>query len=513
LILGDPSQATGISAPGGQATLDDVFRHAMLRRPDAVALVDPSNRQTFTDSAPRRLTYAEADRMISAVAGRLRNLGLRTDTIVAIQLPNTVESVLTLLGVLRAGMIAAPLPLLWRRSDVVKAVRHLGAKILITCGHVGPVDHADFALHAAAEVFPVRYVCAFGGALPDGVVPLDDLYKIEKNDPLPPMEREQAGNPAAHLAVITWDATADGLVPVARNHMEIIAGGLAIHLEGGFEQNATFLSGLATSSFAGLALTMLPWLLTCGTLVLHQPFDVDVFVTQLKENHCDAIVLPGPVVSQLTDAGCLATPGDLKTVMALWRSPEMMGNSTAWREKNIGFVDVLAFGETGVIATRRGASGKPAPVAFGPITAPRGAPGAVLVGELARTEMGTVALRGPMVPRHPFPPGAERSGLPYFKAVNGAVDTSYTCRVDPDTNTITVTGPPAGVIGVGGYRFILRDLEDLVVGIDGGGCIAALPNSLCGHQLAGSAANAEAVRTALTGQGVNPLVVAAFSGR
>ena len=49
---------------------------------------------------------------ISAIASRLRRLGLHTDAIVGIQLPNTVESVLTLLGVLRAGMIAAPLPLL-----------------------------------------------------------------------------------------------------------------------------------------------------------------------------------------------------------------------------------------------------------------------------------------------------------------------------------------------------------------------------------------------------------------
>ena len=45
---------------------------------------------------------------------KLRGLGLQTDAVVAMQLPNTVESIVTFLGVLRAGMIAAPLPLLWR---------------------------------------------------------------------------------------------------------------------------------------------------------------------------------------------------------------------------------------------------------------------------------------------------------------------------------------------------------------------------------------------------------------
>ena len=510
MILGDPSQATGASAPGGRATLDDVFRRAALRRPDAVALADPPDRETFTDDAPRRLTYAEADRMISAIAGRLRRLGLQTDSIVGIQLPNTVESVLALLGVLRAGMIAAPLPLLWRRSETVHALGRLGAKILITCGHVGSLDHADLAMKAAADIFPIRYVCAFGRNLPDGVVPFDDLYTVDKLDPLPPLERERRGNPAAHLAVITWDATTEGLVPVARNHMEIIAGGLAAFLESRFEQDAIFLSGLACSSFAGLALTLVPWLLTGGTLALHQPFDLDVFAAQLKEQRCNSLVLPGPVVSRLADAGYFAGANDLTTVMALWRAPERMIGSAAWRMKNCAFIDIVTFGEIGLIATRRGASGKPAPIAFGVITAPRGAPGAILVGELTRTDTGTIALRSSMVPRHPFPPGAERGAFPYFKAVNGVVDTGYTCSVDRDTRTMVVTGPPAGIVGVGGYRFVLRELQDLLAGIDGGGRIAALPDPLSGQRLSGSAANVEIVQAALTGRGVNPLVVGAF---
>ncbi len=47
-------------------------------------------------------------------------------------MPNTVDSVLTLLGVLRAGLIAMPLPLLWRRADAVAALSRVGAKALIT---------------------------------------------------------------------------------------------------------------------------------------------------------------------------------------------------------------------------------------------------------------------------------------------------------------------------------------------------------------------------------------------
>ena len=509
MILGDLSQAIGNSAPGGRATLDDLFRRAALRRPDVVTLIDPPNRESFTDGPPRRLTYAQADRMISAIAGRLRRLGLQTDAIVAIQLPNVVESVLTLLGVLRAGMIAAPMPLLWRRGDLIATLNRLGAKVLITCGHVGAVDHASLAMHAAADIFPIRYVCAFGGGLPDGVIPFDDLYTAEKLDPLPPMDRERPGNPAAHLAIITWDATTDSLVPVARNHMEIIAGGLSLLLEGRFEQDATFLSALAPSSFAGAALTILPWLLTGGTLALHQPFDPETLAAQLSKD-CTAAILPASVVTRLAEAGMFAT-NNVTTVMGLWRSPERLGAAAAWREKNIGFVDVIAFGETCLIPTRRGANGKPAAIPFGAITAPRGAPGAILVAELTRTEAGTVALRGPMVPRHAFPAGTERSTLPYFKSIRGVVDTGYTCSVDRDTRAMTVTGPPAGIVGVGGYRFPLQELQSLISGMEGSGRIAVLPDSFSGQRLAGSADDVAAVREALAKRGVNPLVADAFA--
>ena len=105
----DPSHQAAAPSP----TLDDLFRRAGVRHPGVVALIDPPDREHFTDSAARRLTYAQADRAISAIAARLRSLGLPTDTVVALQLPNTVESVLAFFGIIRAGMIAAPLPLLW----------------------------------------------------------------------------------------------------------------------------------------------------------------------------------------------------------------------------------------------------------------------------------------------------------------------------------------------------------------------------------------------------------------
>ena len=513
MILGQPSaQQMATAGSAGRATLDDMFRRAVNRHPDAIALIDSPDHAGHAAEAPRRLTYAQADRVVSAIAGRLRRMGLQTDQVVALQLPNSAEAILTLLGILRAGLIAAPLPLLWRKADAVNALSLIGAKTLIASGRIGDVDLCEQAMHVAADVFPIRYVCGFGRDLPDGVVAFDDLFTADKLDTLHEIER--AVNPAAHVAVITWEVSADGLLAVARTHFELLSAAIAIVLESRIEPDAKILSSIAIGSFAGLAATVLPWIVVGGTLSLHDPFDAAVFARQCEDGQCGYVVIPGPLASRLADAGVLAKRNSLKSVIAIWRSPERLAASALWREPSVGLVDAHVFGEAGLVVARRGANGKPAPIGFGPVAVPRGAPGAVLVAELARTDAGTLAIRGPMVPRFAYPPGAERGDAPFFLVgEDGFVDTGYTCRIERDSHAMVVTGPPPGLVSVGGYRFALRDLQDMASQIEPGSTLAALPDALAGHRLAGNAGNREMVRSALDRRGVNPLILAAFRDR
>ena len=458
MTFGDPAAAAMPQRQGqGRATIDEIFRRVAQRQPDTLALIDAPNRETFTDGAPRRLTYAQAECMIAALAGRLRRMGLSTDAVIGIQLPNIVEHILTILGVMRAGMIAAPLPLLWRRADAIAALTRIGGKALITCGHVGGFNHCEFAMRVASEIFSIRYVCGFGGNLPDGVVPFDDLVTAERLDPVAPFERERQHNAAAHIAPISFDVGDNGIVPVARNHLELLAGGLAVTLESRVGQDGRILSTIAPSSFAGISLTLMPWLLSAGTLSLHHPFDPQPLAAakaRRQVQHADPARTGG------------AAPRRGRHLRARWRRH---------RDRRLALAGT-AGAEPGVAPERsrprrrfdlrrnrsrcrsRGAGGRAAPIPFGPVMAPRGSSGAVVVAELAGTPASTVALRGPMVPRHAFPPGIERSGLPHFKIErSGLVDTGYTCRVDSASKAMVVTGPPLGIVSVGGYRFPLHE--------------------------------------------------------
>ena len=512
MILGPPTAASIAAPPGqGRITLDELFRRAASRRPGATALVDAPNRQEFTDGAPLRLSYAEADRMISAIAGRLRRMGLPTDAIVGIQMPNIVENVLTMLGVLRAGLIVAPLPLLWRRADTVTALARVGAKALMSCRRVGGFAHSAFAMNVAAEVFSIRYVGGFGDKLPDGLVPFDDLFTAAKLDAVPPVDRE--ADAAAHLAVTTFEVGEDGPLPVARRHLELLAGGLGALLESRIEQDAGVLSAVAPTSFAGICLTLVPWLLSGGTLSLHHPFAAEVFARQRRDERAGTLILPAAVAFRLAETGLFAREGPT-TVLAAWHAPERLAGSPEWPARDATLIDVAIFGEAGFVTSRRGVGGRPLPIPFGPVAAPRDAKDGVAIAELGVTETGTLALRGPIVPRHVFPPGIERSDQPHLEiARDGFVDSGFPCRIDPLSQTLTVTGPPSGIVNVGSYRFPLCSLLAMIGRIDSGAALAALPDPLTGHRLVGTAANLDGMAAALRALGVNPLVSAAFGER
>jgi len=243
----------------------------------------------------------------------------------------------------------------------------------------------------------------------------------------------------------------------------------------------------------------MPWLLRGGTLVLHQPFDPEVLAAQCAELRCDTLVLPGPLISGLAEAGVLAHVG-LKNIIAVWRNPERLAFASPWKQTHDRLIDVQAFGETGFIAARRNASGLPAGLTPG--------------HQIVRTIAGTLALHGPMVPRHPFPPGAERGDEPYLEAdAGGLVDTGYPCRINRETGMIELSGPPAGIVNVGGYRFLRDDLARHIGDAEMAASITALPDATLSHRLAGNAVDREAVRQELNARGANPLIAGAFRDR
>lgn len=489
-------------------TLDALFQRILVRQPDAPALIDPINKARITGHAPKFMTFAQVDRAISALAAHFVEAGLPINSVIGIQLPNTVEFVLTVLAAHRAGLIVALLPQLWRQAELTAALNRTGARAIVTMSKIDGISHADLAMNAAAEAFSIRHVCGFGEDLPEGMASLDLALKSGSSS-----ERTvvQDGRKAA---LVSFDVTSDGVRAVPRTHLSLIAGGLAVFLESRVPQGARLMSAFAPSSFAGLTSSLLLWLLSGGTLALHHPFDGEVLEQQINDCACDTLVAPAPMALRFNDIDVASRLPALRQVIGLWRMPEQVASSAQWTAGQARFTDVYLFGEVGLFGARRTAEGMPVPVMPGPHGAPRDIPGTSIAGDTVLTTKGTLALRGPMITvaayAPPTPPSDSFAAPP---PASDYADTGYAARLDRSSGAICITSPPAGIVAVGGYRFLSQDLQEWAKRLGQGALLTALPDRLCGFRLAGRAQDNARGREALNQLGLNPLMVEAFRDR
>ena len=488
-------------------TLDGLFRRVLARQPDALALLDPLNKSRLTGQAPKRLTFAQADRAISALAAHFIEAGLPANSVVAVQLPNTVDFMLTVLAAHRAGLIVALVPLLWRQAELTVALSRTGARAIVTASKIDGVDHADLAMNAAVEAFSVRHVCGFGSDLPDGMASLDQAIAS------PSTTTRAVTQDGRRAAMISFDVTAEGFRAVPRSHLSLVAGGLAVFLESALPLGTTILSAFGPSSFAGLASSLVVWLLAGGTLALHHPFDGEVLEQQINDDGCDTLVAPAPLAMRLAEIEMAARLPTLRRVIGLWRAPEQIASSAPWTVPQTTLTDVYLFGEAGLFGARRAADGTPAAILPGPHGAPRDVAGSSIAGETLITPRGTLALRGPMVTVAAYAP-APLAGDPLVaQPPRDYVDTDYAARLDRSTGAICITAPPPGIMAVGGYRFLSEDLQQWTKRLGQGALLTALPDRLSGHRLAGRAQDNARARGALAELGLNPLMVEAFRDR
>ncbi len=509
---GNPSQG----APG--PTLDDLFRRTALRNGLGLAVTSLGVR----DPAGM-ISFAQAENIVSNVAMRLRDLGLPVGATVAVQLSNRMEAPLLLLGILRAGMVAALLPLLWRRNEMIEALGQCSARALIVdAAHVD--DGGHFALEAAAEAFSIRHVCGLnapehGAALADGIMPLDELFTASGMPVEAPLHA--AANPAAghQAAIITFESMAGGLRPVARSHAQIIAGGLAVFLEAGMAPGAQIASTIAPMSFAGLCCGLMPWLLSGGALMLAQPDDPAALIDDIVSSEAAVAVLPGPLA--LSAAAALARAESehrthkLRQVVALWRQPEQVAGSADWNHPRASLIDVQAFGEAGLLAGTRTAAGQACLILPGQQNAPRFKPKAVQLGEAVVSPRGTLVLRGPMVAAEAYAQDAAPMNQPRLPI--GCVDTGYRARVDARSGGLIISAPPPGLIAIGGCRMFSQSLQrlarDLAGQVECEVDLTALPDRTNGHRLIGRSIKAAELRILLQDSGFNVLINEAFRER
>jgi amino acid adenylation domain-containing protein len=214
-----------LSAP----TIGGDLAAAAASSPDATAVI----------AASGRLTYAELDAAASRLAAGLAGLGVERGDRVSTLLPNDVDMVASIYGVMRAGAVLSPLHPTVKSEKLSHLLEHAGSTVLLT-----DAAHAETARAGGTGVAVVEAVRDLSG----------------DEDPEPPV--------AEDLAAILYTSGSTGEpngVTLAHRNMAFVADSIIEYL--GMRSDDRTLCALPLSFGYGLY-QLLTTVRTGGTLVL-----------------------------------------------------------------------------------------------------------------------------------------------------------------------------------------------------------------------------------------------------
>lgn len=385
-----------------------LLRRRAEQTPGALALLDPPNRQALAPSAPRSLSFAEADMAVEALAAYFAHVGLAPGDCVVVQLPNLVESPLTLLGAWRAGLTVAAVPMLWRATELARVCDLLEPAALIGMSTYGEDRPAELLRDVAATRLSIRFVMGFGADLPDGVSSLDDAIL---DGPLPGFGPR--ANPAPALVTFTARAGAP-LVPLFREDEDLLLQGAMTVMALSLDRHDVLLNPYPLTGPTGLAAGFAPWLIGGTALIQHDPFDYDVFIQQLLTTGATATALPAAVFDRFVDDRIFADPQcALRHVGRVWTVPGLGERPTLDELPDDGGFDLYPLGDLACLVERCGDKSKRGTLPAGVFQiADRGEVTAFIeTGLTAGTapDAKDIAVRGPLVPMGRAMGGAARA--------------------------------------------------------------------------------------------------------
>jgi acyl-CoA synthetase (AMP-forming)/AMP-acid ligase II len=282
----------------GEQRLFDLFDAHLIATPERLAVADPPNRDALVGGAPQRLTYAALGELADGYALRLLELGLRRDDILITQLPNIVEYVALYLAAMRLGIIISPVPMQFRRHELEEIVTLTGARAALTVRSMRGVDHAAGAVELAAD--RALLVLCLGDDAPAGSVAFMPAAVTGESRNV--LRAHVAAHPvdADDIATICWTSGTEGVpkgVPRSHNHWIAIS---YAHLRGaGIQPGDRLLNPFPLINMAAIGGCFTSWLHCGGTLLLHHPLDLAVYLQQISQEQPQYAIAPPAILNML----------------------------------------------------------------------------------------------------------------------------------------------------------------------------------------------------------------------
>lgn len=270
----------------GNKTIIDYFKEHVEKKPDQICIIDPPNKKELMGLEPERLTYREFDKAVDATAEGLANLGIGKDDIVMVQMPNCWELAMLYLAIARTGALTSPAPVLWRKAELSHIAKLTEAKAFITVNEFNNFNHKQLGEELKSE-----------NSAMDHVLVLDDIEKMAQNDVKGSLKDIQIS--ANDIFTICWTSGTEAApkgCPLSHNNW---MGMIAVQKAGGMQAGDVMLTAGPLVNMASIGTVYMPWLNLGGTMVLHHPFNPEIFMQQMIQEKVNYTLLVPAVTNMI----------------------------------------------------------------------------------------------------------------------------------------------------------------------------------------------------------------------
>ena len=273
----------------GEVTLNSIFASAVKDNPKSLAICDPINRDKMVSGNMLRLSFSELESHVEHVAHCLYVNGLRRNDKIILQMPNVVEIVLVYLAASRLGLIISPVAMEYGHhelkfiGDTIKPKAYIAFREFKN-SEFGAVQGAIFDKSCKRLFFGI------GGVFENKNEELNDYLKY----------KESIKVNANDIMTICWTSGTTGRskgVPRSHNHWlsSTLASEDAIKLKTG----AVMLNPFPFINMAAIGGFLFYWLKVRGRLILHHPFDPNVYLSQIQNEKVEYTIAPPAVLTRL----------------------------------------------------------------------------------------------------------------------------------------------------------------------------------------------------------------------
>lgn len=294
--------------------IGDLYAEAAAKDPARMALVDPPNRVALDGTPPRRLDWRTVVGLVDATMVALADAGLREDDVLVAQLPNVVEFPALYIACARLGVILSPVPMQFRSGELEPVCRLTHARALLTVAKFKDTEPAALA----ARIPDGPKVLVLGTNAPAGTHAFAPDASDASAGPKAAALERAAGVTADDILTICWTSGTEGMpkgVPRSHNHWTAI--GVA-HFDGAMIQPGDrLLNPFPLVNMAAIGGCFMSWLQAAGTLVLHHPFELPVYLQQIATERPEYAIAPPAILTLLLQNDALLKGVDLSCLRCI----------------------------------------------------------------------------------------------------------------------------------------------------------------------------------------------------